>query len=302
MTIALSTAWHVRDDPRLVTTLGAIESMGFQAVELGVSRPRFRRKKVARFLKSSALRVVSVHNVCTEGKPDGANERGDWLASPQPEQRRKGVEATLETIDHARELGAQAVVLHLGALPIDERWDKQELLYRLGRNTGAAAELGVTADELLAERRELAPRYLDAAVHSLDELLEKSQGVRLGIECRMGWHELPSLAELDVLLERFPDPRIGYWHDVGHAVLQQAMGLAGQYEWLQHHGDRTIGIHLHDVDGRLRDHYPPGLGTVDFDPLLELLPGDALRVIEVSSRFIAEEIVVGRRHLEELGF
>ena len=303
MPIALSTAWYVRDDTRIVSTLNAMHAMRFQAVEIGVSKPRFKLKKVQKFLKKSPLKVVSVHSLCVERKVAPANERGDWLASPDPKRRRQAVELTLETIENAKALGAGAVVLHLGSPPVEERWEKQDKLYRLGGGSKAVAEeLGVTVDELLAQRAALAPSHFDAACESIAELLERSAGIKLGVECRMGWHELPNLDELGVLLGRFPDPRVGYWHDVGHAVLRSAMGLEGQFEWLERHGARTIGIHLHDVSGSLRDHYPPGLGTVDFKRLLQWLPADAIRVMEIGSRFIAEEVMLARSFLEELGF
>jgi sugar phosphate isomerase/epimerase len=303
MTLALSTAWYPRSDPRLLPTLKAIHRMGFEGVEIGVSRARFRLKKVQKLLKEVPLKVVSVHNVCTERRLDPANRRGDWLASTDEEERRKALEATLESIENAKALGARAIVLHLGSLPIEARWDKQELLYQLiAGGEEAGAEPGLTREEVLAERDEQAEAHLEAACRSLAELLERSSGVQLGIESRMGWHELPSLGELGVLLERFPDPRVGYWHDVGHAVIQDYLGLAGQCEWLLRHGDRTIGIHLHDVIDGVRDHYPPGLGQVDFEPILELLPDRAIQVMEIESSFIAEEIVLGKRRLEELGF
>jgi len=289
--IALSTAWYPRSDARIVPTLHAIEKMGFEGVEIGVSEARFRLKSVRKFLEKAPLKVVSVHNVCAERKLDPGNRRGDWLASLDEEKRRVGVEATLESIENARALGASTVVLHMGSPPIKARWDKQELLYHLASGGDRAARrLAVTRDEILAERDALARPCLEAACRSLAELLERSSNVKLGIECRMGWHELPSLGELGEILERFPDPRVGYWHDVGHAVIQHFLGLADQYEWLRRYGDRTIGIHIHDVKDRVSDHRPPGLGQVDFEPILDLLPLGAVRVMEISAGFIAEEI------------
>jgi len=301
--LALSTAWYPGNDSRIAPTLRAIQAMGFEAVEIGVTRARFRLKKVQKLLKKLSLEVVSVHNVCAERKLEPENLRGDWLGSPDPEKRREGVEATLEAIENAKALGASAVILHMGSPPIAEKWQKQALAYRLVKDGAqAAAGLGVTMDELLAERQGLAPSHIEAACASLSELLERSSGVKLGIECRMGWHELPNIDELALLLDRFPDPRLGYWHDVGHAVLQDFMGLANQYEWLRRFGDRTLGIHFHDVTQGVRDHYPPGLGNVDFEPLLELLPSDALLVMEIAPRFLAEEVEMGRKRLEEIGF
>jgi len=301
--LALSTAWYKREDPTIGATLKAIAAMGFEAVEIGISKARFDLAKVQKTLEEVPLKVVSVHNVCTKRTLDPENERGDWLASPDPKQRREAVALTLESVENAKAMGSGVVVLHLGIIPIEQRWEKQNLLYKLGEGGPAAAEgYGVTIEEMLEERQALVAPYLDAACQSLAELLQSTSGVRFGLECRMGWHELPSLDEVGKLLERFRDPRIGYWHDTGHAVLQEVMGLAGQYEWLRRFGHRTFGIHLHDVTERVRDHYPPGLGTVDFGPLLELLSPEALRVMEIASRFLPEEIVLGKKRLEEMGF
>jgi sugar phosphate isomerase/epimerase len=301
--LALSTAWFKRDDPTIGATLRAIAAMGFGAVEIGISKARFDLAKVQKALKTVPLKVASVHNVCARRAPALENERGDWLASPDPKQRRQAIALTVESAENAKAMGCGVVVLHLGIIPIEQRWEKQSLLYKLGEGGPAAAvEYGVTIQDVLDERHALAAPYFDAACQSLAKLLEATSGVRFGLECRMGWHELPSLDEVGKLLERFRDPRVGYWHDTGHAVLQESMGIAGQFEWLRRYGHRTFGAHLHDVTERTRDHYPPGLGTVDFEALLGLLPRDALRVMEIGSGFLPEEIVLGKRRLEEMGF
>ncbi len=302
--IALSTAWYPQSQSTLAAVIEAIARMGFEAIEVGVTDAvPFKLKKLQKALKTTPLKVVSVHNVCSERKLDATNRRGDWLASADEERRRVGVEATLESIENAKALGASAIVLHIGSLPVERKWEKQALLDRLQRGgTPAAVEAGVSRKEILAEREPLVAPQFDAACRSIEELLAKSSGVKLGIECRLGWHELPNLAEMGRILERFRDERVGYWHDVGHAAIQDFLGLADQYEWLRRYGPRTIGIHLHDVREGNHDHYPPGLGEVDFDPILDLLPPQALRVMELSSGFIAEEAALGKRRLEEMGF
>jgi sugar phosphate isomerase/epimerase len=279
--------------------------MGYTGVEIGVSDARFRLKKVQKAIEKLGLKVVSMHNVCSERRLPPENERGDWLGSPEAEQRRQGVEATLETIENAEALGASAIVLHMGSPPIEQRWEKRELLCRLvAGGASAEEEYGVTREELLAERDHLAPACFEAACESMAELLEHDSKVKLGIECRVGYHEVPSFEELEKMLEQFPHPRVGYWHDTGHAASQEAMGFVGQLEWLRRFGRRTIGVHLHDVVRRERlvDHYPPGLGLVDFESVLDLLPSIAIRVVEVNARFIAEELAMARRYLRRLGF
>jgi len=278
--------------------------MGFQAVEVGIADAvPFNLKRTQAAFAKTGLRVVSVHNVCSERSLDGANRRGDWLASTDDERRREGVDATLESIANARALGASTVVLHLGSLPIEAKWEKQALLDKLSRGGAAEAErLEVSRAEIVAEREPLARPRLEAACRSLEELLARSSDIRLGLECRLGWHELPNVEEVGELLRRFPDPRVGYWHDVGHAVIQDFLGLGERHEWLRRYGTRTIGVHLHDVREGSRDHYPPGLGEVDFRRVLALLPREALRVMEISAGFIEEEVALGRRCLEEVGF
>ena len=199
----------------------------------------------------------------------------------------------------------QAVSALDGSPPIEDRWQKRELLCRLvaGGNE-AEAEYGLTPADLLAEREAVAPEYFEAACESIGELLADDSPVCLGVECRVGYHEVPSFAELGELFERFPHPRLGYWHDTGHAAIQEAMGLVDQCEWLRRFRDRVVGVHLHDVVRRERlvDHYPPGAGFLDLAQVRDLLPATAICVMEVSSRFIAEEVAMGLEHLRSVGF
>lgn len=290
--LALSTAWYPQSDPRMAPTLEAIRRMGFSAVEIGVSGMRCRVKKLKKFLARLDLGVTSVHNICSERKVDPSDLRGDWLASPDPEQRAQAVAATLESARLAAELGAQVVILHLGKTPVEDAWGKQEQIYH--RRS--------IPDDWLAERQHHAPGQLDAACRSLEELLAGTDRVQFAIESRMGWHELPGLGELAIVLERFPDPRVGYWHDVGHAAILESMGLGGRHEWLARYGNRTLGVHLHDVAERVRDHVPPGMGDVNFAALRRQLPESALCVMEIAPRYIAEEVALGKARLEELGY
>lgn len=303
--IALSTAWRPRPRSSLGATLKAIRALGCKAVEIGVSGSKFRRKKALKALEKLGLEVRSVHNTCSARRVPGENERGDWLGSPDPDQRRQAVEVTRETIAHAEALGARVVVLHVGSPPIEQRHEKRDLLIRLtAGGAEAEEEFGVTREEVLAERDELSPPWFEAACQSLDELLEDDSKVKLGVECRVHYHEVPSLSEMERMLERFDHPRLGYWHDTGHAAMREAMGLADSLDWLRRFGSRTVGVHLHDVVRRERliDHFPPGLGFVDFEAVRELTPARAVPVMEVSGDFLAEEVAMGFDHLRSVGF
>ncbi|MDZ4277695.1 MAG: hypothetical protein U1B78_01005, partial [Dehalococcoidia bacterium] len=76
---------------------------------------------------------------------------------------------------------------------------------------------------------------------------------------------------------------VGYWHDVGHAEVQARLGYVDKRAWLDMLGPRTLGCHLHDVDG-IGDHRAPGLGDVEWDYIASGLPPDALRVFEINQR------------------
>jgi sugar phosphate isomerase/epimerase len=108
-------------------------------------------------------------------------------------------------------------------------------------------------------------------------------GVAIGIEIRNHLHEVPSPNEIARILETFHGAPIGYWHDVGHAEVQERVGLLNQQAVLDRFtkdvGEQLLGVHLHDVRG-LEDHLPPGQGTVDFTRLAPLLAG-CFKVLEV---------------------
>jgi len=82
---------------------------------------------------------------------------------------------------------------------------------------------------------------------------------------------------------------VGYWHDVGHAEVNQRLGFTPHEEWLSRFGDRMIGIHLHDVLG-IRDHRPPGKGDVNWNMVAEYVPQEALKVCEIAEWNEAEQI------------
>jgi sugar phosphate isomerase/epimerase len=64
-------------------------------------------------------------------------------------------------------------------------------------------------------------------------------------------------------------------------VVQARLGLTDRHAWFPRLSDRTIGCHLHDVDG-LADHRAPGNGDVDWSYLAAGIPKSALKVFEIN--------------------
>jgi sugar phosphate isomerase/epimerase len=56
--------------------------------------------------------------------------------------------------------------------------------------------------------------------------------------------------------------------------------MIDRYDWFPRLTSRTVGCHLHDVDGIL-DHRAPGNGDVDWSYIAAGLPPTALRVFEI---------------------
>jgi len=104
-----------------------------------------------------------------------------------------------------------------------------------------------------------------------------------------------------MILARFRSEQVGYWHDVGHAQVQENIGIARHRELLEAYADDLIGVHLHDAV-RLDDHLAPGQGDVDFDALRPFLKPEHIKILEVHSKVPRENLIEGIRYVRELGF
>ena len=165
---------------------------------------------------------------------------------------------------------------------------------------------GERVEELRAEchrlRKEQSAPWLEQARATLRELVEHaaSLGIGIGIENRLHYHEIPNAAEAKELLAEYPAEQAGYWHDVGHAEVQARLGLADKRAWLDTNGPRTLGTHLHDVDG-LADHRAPGRGNVEWEYIRDGLPPAALRVFEINQSQPADAVAAAIPFLRERG-
>jgi sugar phosphate isomerase/epimerase len=121
------------------------------------------------------------------------------------------------------------------------------------------------------------------------------KGIRLGIEGRNCYEEIPSERELPGLLEEFNAPHVGYWHDFGHIQIKHNLGLLDHYEWLKKISPKLFGCHLHDTQWPGADHHPPFTGSIEYDRLIPLLPKDCLFVWEMSPRRTSEAITQSLR-------
>ena len=105
-------------------------------------------------------------------------------------------------------------------------------------------------------------------------------------------HQCPTFPELDLIADRFAGSPVGVWLDTGHGIMMEEMGLQ-QLPLSPKAADMIVGMHIHDAVDAL-DHYAPctlpGDVLAPYRPYIDRCP---IRVLELSGRLSAEEIVTG---------
>ena len=144
----------------------------------------------------------------------------------------------------------------------------------------------------MQERERIAPECLQRVKDCLRRIIEyaASKNVRIGLEGRRDYEEIPTERELAELLEEMNSPHLGYWHDFGHSQIKENLGFIDHAEWLRAIGPRAFGCHVHDCIWPARDHQPPFTGGVDFEKLVPLLPTNCLFVWEMNPNKTADAI------------
>ncbi len=134
--------------------------------------------------------------------------------------------------------------------------------------------------------------YLQRVKECLKRIVDyaATKNVKLGLEGRRGYEEIPNERELPGLLDELNAPHVGYWHDFGHIQIKHNLGFLDHAEWLREIGPRTIGCHVQDCIWPAQDHQPPFSGDVDLANLVPLLPHGCAWVWEMSPRKNAAEI------------
>lgn len=233
-------------------------------------------------LLKTGVPVSSIHSPCpTVLSSQGIDVDRLSLSSLDVSERVEAVSFAKKTVDLAANVNARAIVLHMGEVPID--LGLQDRLHRL-HDTGQAQskEYGLVKDRLVRQRASLARPYVDAAKRSLQALSKYSRqkDIMLGLETRFHFSEIPNTDEMAELLGEVSEQLAGYWHDTGHAEVQQQLGFALHEEWLSRLGDRMVGVHLHDIRG-ISDHHAPGKGNMNWEMIAKYLPQGVVKVCEI---------------------
>jgi len=260
-----------------------VKGLGFDAIELGYKITDHQLEEIAFLLNDIQLSVSSIHNFCPVPN-DGPSPRhlSNYyrLSSVDKRERQQAVKWTKIAVDTAGRFGAGVVVIHAGTLDVeDERSPRLFKLYTDGRKNSDAFR-----DErrrILRLREEKKGPFIAALEQSLDEVMAYAQkkNIKIGLETRYYPIEIPNFEEIGYFLDLFGKKGMGYWHDTGHAEMNDRLEITPHTDFLEKYKDQLIGVHLHGIKGR-RDHLAPFEGDMNFDKLLPYFKPGTLRVIE----------------------
>lgn len=276
--------------------------MGFQSIEISHGTPVTLLPGLLKAVQQGVVKAGSLHAPCPAPVelPMDAPDAYEFTAG-RAEVRRRAVALTVATIEMAARFGADRVVLHLGSASARGASEKLERLAFAGGLHGR--EYVREKLRFVAAREQAGARVAGRVREALAELLPhcEKHGVRLGIETRSHFEQIPTPGEMTDLLREYAGcPWIGAWHDFGHAQRQANLGFLDHAEYLGMIAPRLIGCHVHDVEWPARDHQIPfSQGGVDFDALLQLVPPEMPLVWELSPRQKRLEIIAAREAWEK---
>jgi len=302
MTLAISTSWNAYRFNDGAGLLFEISQLGFKSIELSFNLKSNMVDSLAKESRRLGISIQSLHNYCPI--PDGLTPKQALpdcysLASLDKQERFLAVKYTKSTIDTAARLGAKAVVLHCGRVQIPDLTRQLINLYNQGLKN--QADFIKLKEKMICQRNSHAPVFFEQALNSLDELnsYAKIKNVFLGVETRFYHCEIPDIFEIGVILKKFHNSQIYYWHDTGHAQLMENLGFVKHKDFLDLYGSSLIGVHLHDILG-CQDHLAPLAGKMDFALLKPYLKKDTLKVIEAHYPATAEDLIKSRDFISKI--
>jgi sugar phosphate isomerase/epimerase len=288
--------------------LKEMAGLGFSRVELSHGIRITLVPGILRAVEEGIVKVGSTHNFCP--LPMGVfNAAPNFFqpSSPDEKERDQWLRQTKRSIDFAAQVRASVLVCHLGSvryfwLEPDRHMTAYRAAHRDAVKSGDRDYRTLVEKALQKLRKRMVPywqRTQDCVRSVLDYASEK--GVRLALENREAFPELPLDADFPGFLSGMPPPAFaGYWHDTGHAHLKECMGLISHRGQLEANAARLLGFHLHDVSSDEHDHQAIGSGSIDFGMVSEFWRPEHLFVIELSPRATVEGVLVSKDRVEAL--
>jgi sugar phosphate isomerase/epimerase len=299
--LSLSTSWNISRYINAEDYIRELEEIGFSRIEVNYQVTQKFVDDITPYVENGRLEVTSVHNICPQPQGYKSADLELPLSSIDEEIRRKAVEYTIETVNLAHRFGAMAVVIHIGQVDgLMEYNDRLRDLFR--RGLYGSPDFIDTRKKIIKDRKSLKQGNIEACEKSLYELsdyiFKKGYDVKLGLENRDKYDQIPVMEEYEIWFEKFKDCPIGLWYDIGHGEVHRNVLDESCICILEKYKDKLLGFHIHDTDG-ISDHHAPGMKKTNFELYRDYINLDVCRVLELKPFVLKEEILEGVRVLKE---
>ena len=301
--LAISTMWNFRKAHSGEELIDQLTALGFSRVELNFQVRTEWLSGIRKRIAEGAIKVSSVHNVVPKTLDKQFDTDSVMLGYEDESLRQQAVALAKGSIEWACVRGAGAVVFHPTEVPMEPEDYDVPLKALIKAHRTDTDEYRALHAKMLAARQ--AQPYLDRMMKSIDELAtyvtKYNLPVKLGMENRAMCHQCPIFPEFDLIADRFAGGPVGIWLDTGHGIMMEEMGLQ-QLPLSKKAADMIVGMHIHDAVDAL-DHYAPcTLPSEPLAPYREYIVHSPIKVLELSGRLTAEEIVTGTdRFVERYG-
>lgn len=300
--LAISTAWNYKPDVNLNEMLSAIKEIGLDTIELGYQLTANRLEELIPLLDEMKMKVVSLHNFCPipSDEPSPRHVANFYrLSGLDEKERQRAVKWTKETINTACRVHAEAVVIHVGTIELDND-PCPRLIKMCKQGKQRTTEFIQMREEFLKARQEKRGPFLKNVIKSLEEVMPyaESKRIKIGLETRCYPTEIPNCEEIGKLLSLFHGQGLYYWHDTGHAEVNERLGIASQMDYLKPYQDQLLGFHIHGARG-LRDHLAPFDGDLDLERIVPFMNAHHIKVIESHSGATPQQIKDAVKRLEK---
>jgi sugar phosphate isomerase/epimerase len=288
--------------------LREVAELGYEYVELSHGIRVSLVPGIVKAVSEGVVKVSSLHNFCP--LPIGVMHAAPNLYQPTATEHRERelwFKHTKRTLDFAVELGANRMVTHGGSVKLF--WDgilKKLIKYRMSnleRDLVRDMEYAPILQKALEKVRKKAEFANKILIHCLEQIAPEAQkrDIKIGLENRDGFKELPMDADFPSVLSHFKDSGvIGYWHDSGHGAIKSQFGIIDYNVHIEQNAEFMLGMHLKDATLDGQENLAIGTGYIDFKFLSQFFKDDMVLTVEVGPNIEVAEIISSREYLEAL--
>ena len=220
---AISTCWRAgltRDAKELIEKM---KETGISLLELEFRIFSETFEEIKKNCTAWGIKIISMHAVCPSPQDRVRGAEKYLISDTEEENRIRGVDHVKQTLRNAADVGARAIVLHCGRIPADEPINIMKTFYDEEKIQSKEAEKSL--QEISQNRAANKGKNFDALLKSLDEINAEAEklGIDVGLENRYYFFEFPDMNELKTIFSLFDGSKLGYWHDTGHAQVNETL-------------------------------------------------------------------------------